>query len=85
MTSPGTTKEARRAHAIVTNAITYGRLERPTECEKCGPPKWSNTIIVAHHDDYTKPLDVRWLCGSCHRRHHLAKTKPASKRRKVSA
>ena len=31
-------------------------------CEICGAEK-----TVAHHDDYAKPLDVRWLCQA----HHL--------------
>ena len=26
--------------------------------------------VVAHHDDYSKPLDVRWLCRSHHMQLH---------------
>jgi hypothetical protein len=34
-------------------------------CEACGNP---NTH--AHHDDYNKPFDIRWLCPSHHKQHH---------------
>jgi len=34
-------------------------------CEVCGEEK-----TVAHHDDYSKPLDVRWLCQAHHVRWH---------------
>jgi hypothetical protein len=50
----------------VSNAIRDGKLARPSSCSKCG----ASCKPEAHHDDYTKPLDVRWLCVPCHRRHH---------------
>ena len=55
------------AHREVAKAIRRGELIRPTVCEKCGEtaPK-----IHAHHDDYSKPLEVRWLCPICHRAEH---------------
>lgn len=35
-------------------------------CEVCGRTR----NVDAHHDDYAKPLDVRWLCRSHHRKLH---------------
>lgn len=55
-----------RAHAAVARAVRRGELIRPEKCEECGGP--GRRIEAAHHD-YTKPLDVRWLCSSCHRRY----------------
>mgnify|MGYP001611599223 CR=1 FL=1 len=48
----------------VAKAIQDGVLVREP-CEVCGNPK-----VDGHHDDYSKPLDVRWLCRSHHRLHH---------------
>src|ERR1041385_1281000 len=45
-------------------AIKKGLLVKQP-CEHCGERK-----VVAHHDDYAKPLVIRWLCHPCHRRHH---------------
>jgi sterol desaturase/sphingolipid hydroxylase (fatty acid hydroxylase superfamily) len=45
-------------------AIKTGKLIR-LPCEICGAPKTD-----AHHDDYAKPLEIRWLCRSHHREHH---------------
>lgn len=56
---------ARRAHIIVGNAIRDRRLIRKP-CEVCV----TGTPVVAHHDDYLRPLDVRWLCQSCHVKWH---------------
>lgn len=56
--------ERRRAEQMVTKAVRCGRLI-PAPCEQCG-----GTPTEAHHDDYSKPLDVRWLCRLCHAGHH---------------
>jgi ribosomal protein S27AE len=53
-----------RAHTMVHRAKKAGKLV-PTPCERCGAGK-----VDAHHDDYAKPLQVRWLCRACHRAHH---------------
>lgn len=50
-------KKARRK---VSTEIHAGRLKRKC-CEKCGEIKTD-----AHHSDYSKPLDIKWLCRSCH-------------------
>lgn len=52
------------SHRLVKRAIRAGELEREA-CETCGDP-----ATVAHHDDYSKPLEVRWLCHSHHRLWH---------------
>lgn len=54
------TKENTRQ--ILRQALTDGELIRPTVCSQCN----RNTNTEAHHDDYSKPLDVTWLCKSCH-------------------
>ena len=49
----------------VYRAIKNGKLV-PGPCELCG----STRFVDGHHDDYAKPLDVRWLCRSCHKKEH---------------
>lgn len=53
-----------KAHSIVNNAIRGKRLFS-MPCEICGAEK-----THAHHDDYSKPLNVRWLCPAHHRQWH---------------
>lgn len=56
--------ERTRARQAVANALRSGRLER-LPCEVCGNP-----ASEAHHADYSKPLDVSWLCFQHHRERH---------------
>jgi ribosomal protein S27AE len=49
-----------KARSTLYSALRTGRIERQP-CERCGAEK-----VQAHHDDYSRPLDVRWLCRDCH-------------------
>ena len=53
------------ARAILHRAVASGQLKRQP-CEVCG----ATQNVHAHHDDYSKPLDVRWLCASHHQLVH---------------
>lgn len=57
--------ERRRAREIAKWAKQKGDLI-VAPCEKCGTEK----DIHAHHDNYSKPLEVRWLCRKHHDEHH---------------
>ena len=56
--------EKRRAKFAVARAVRSGRLIRGA-CEVCGEPE-----THGHHDDYSKPLEVRWLCSQHHGTEH---------------
>jgi hypothetical protein len=59
--------ERRQAYILVSTAKLRGDLVRQP-CEVCGKDnRWD---VVAHHDDYAAPLNVRWLCRSHHKQHH---------------
>lgn len=57
----------RNAYRAVEAAIDAGALRRPDRCQGCGCDG-SLHRIEAHHSDYSRPLDVIWLCTPCHRR-----------------
>jgi len=52
------------ARNLVASALKKGRLYKKP-CEVCGSQK-----VEAHHTDYSKPLDVTWLCFTHHRQAH---------------
>jgi hypothetical protein len=61
---------------ITEKAIARGKLV-PKPCEVCGvvgEMSDGRNLIQAHHDDYNKPLDVRWLCQKHHFEWHQSNT-----------
>ena len=59
-----------QAYRKVRDAIKSGELKRPNKCVRCGQKdtKCSDgrSRIQAHHHDYSRPLDVEWICARCH-------------------
>ena len=58
------------ARLIAWKAVQRGELI-PQACERCGIEPSATLAdgrrgVQAHHDDYSKPLAVRWLCVVCH-------------------
>ncbi len=58
-----------RVREKLAGAVRHGRIKKPTICSKC-LRELGKRFIQAHHKDYTKPLEVLWLCASCHGLEH---------------
>lgn len=58
------------AYDKVRTALRNGTLVRPSTCSECQhkiqPRRDGRSRIQAHHEDYSKPLAVIWLCAYCH-------------------
>jgi hypothetical protein len=61
-----------KARYLLNKAVKEGRIIKPSTCSDCSK---SGVIIDGHHEDYSKPLEVIWLCKKCHAK--IPKAKPA--------
>lgn len=59
-------QEKRQCHITFGNALRDGKIQ-PQPCEECGAE------AEAHHEDYSKPLEVQWLCMEHHKALHKRK------------
>lgn len=64
------------ARRTLGNAVQLGRVFKPDICSACG----SDENVEAHHEDYTRPLEVEWWCRNCHASYHAVE---AIKQRQV--
>lgn len=60
--------EKARATDKVHYAVKHNKIQKPNVCSRCN----KTCTPQAHHYDYTKPLDVIWLCEKCHAEIHVA-------------
>jgi len=59
-------RNKKNARSRLQYAVEVGEMVRPTVCPACGLEKF----VEGHHEDYSKPLEVIWMCSKCHGKHH---------------
>lgn len=53
----------RKARSLLNTALASNKVIKDNFCWWCLTTKKK---VFAHHEDYSKPLDIVWLCGRCH-------------------
>ncbi len=69
------------AQSKLKDHVDRGNIIRPNECSVC---KSSDYRIEAHHNDYSKPLEVVWLCQKCHMALHQRIEEERSRRERLN-
>lgn len=54
----------KKARRVTKNLILDGKLKKGT-CVVCG-----NSEVLAHHEDYSRPNDIIWICEKHHKAYH---------------
>lgn len=63
-------KHKKVAQQQARRAFISGKILSTGLCEDCGV---TGVKLQMHHEDYSKPLDVNFLCTSCHGKRHWKK------------
>lgn len=50
------------ARMTLNLAVKSGKVDRPSKCPQCNKKR----KVEGHHKDYSKPLDVKWICRPCY-------------------
>ena len=54
--------EKRAARTFLNSYVKMGKIIRPEKCQKC----FKKGKVEGHHEDYSQPLTVTWVCKRCH-------------------
>lgn len=65
-------RERERVRLRTRRAVASGELTKGN-CERCESP-----FVHAHHEDYSRPLDVMWLCPYHHAERHRERAAEAT-------
>ena len=63
-----------RARSRLNYHLRKGNINKPNACSDCNQTK----RLDAHHEDYSLPLDVIWLCRQCHANLHYTERRPST-------
>ena len=61
--------EKQAARMKLNYHVRRGYIVKPTVCDVCN----NTRSIQGHHGNYSKPLEVEWLCRECHSDTHRKK------------
>ena len=64
-----------KARILVARAVKFGRIKKSNICSICKKKR----ELHGHHDDYNKPLSVKWVCRICHIEIHKYEKKICTK------
>lgn len=51
------------ARNVLHAAVRDGKIKKPVECQICAI---HDDRLHGHHEDYSKPTEVIWVCAACH-------------------
>lgn len=59
--------EKKKAQHLVQTYVNRGKIIKPKICSICN---CESKRIEGHHADYSKPLEIIWVCNPCHHNIH---------------
>lgn len=58
------------ARRTFKKALDRKEIQKPNRCTDCLRWMRKKSRLQGHHPDYSKPLEVIWLCEPCHQERH---------------